>query len=85
MINQENNITVGHRAKERFRAAVNSFILDCRNRKKWDIGDVQHLRGLLNYYKMVEPEYFDNVISRMDKKYHVDTMKMFKYYLNGTL
>lgn len=84
-LNKDNDITVGWKKKEYFRAALTSFILDTKNHKPWDIGDVQHLRGLLSYYTMIEPEYFGNIIDKANKKWNVNVKDLFKVYLNGTL
>lgn len=85
MINCDNNITVGHKKKRYFKSALCSFILDTKNGKLWDIGDVQHLRGLLSYYTMVEKEYFESVIEQQNKKWNVDVKEMFRMYLNGSI
>lgn len=85
MINCDNNITVGHKKKRYFKSALCSFILDTKNGKFWDIGDVQHLRGLLSYYTMVEKEYFEGIIEQQNKKWNVDVKEMFRMYLNGSI
>lgn len=85
MINADNNITVGYKKKQQFRAALTSFILDTKNGRHWDMGDVQHLRGLMSYYTMVEPDYFGTIIDRQNKKWDVNVKQMFKQYLNGTM
>ena len=77
----EYRLTVGYRAKKYFKSALCSFILDTLHNKPWDLGDVQHLRGLLSYYHMIEPEYFDNIVATQNKKWNVDVEKMFKKYL----
>ena len=85
LLNKDNNITVSAKKKNYFKSALCSFILDTKNKKYWDIGDVQHLRGQLSYYDMVEPEYFKNVIRTYNKKWNVDVNEMFKGYLNGNI
>ena len=85
MINAENNITIGWKKKQYFKAALNSFILDTLNRKYWVLEDVMHLRGQLSYYRMVEKEYFKKIVSVQCEKYHVNIDEMFKNYLNGTI
>lgn len=82
MVNADNNITVGYRNKKYFKAALCSFVLDTKNGKRWDISDVNHLRGQLSYYTMVEPEYFNGVIKQQNKKWNVDIKKIFKDYYN---
>ena len=85
LLNKDNNITVSAKKKNYFKAALCSFILDTKNGKRWDIGDVQHLRGQLSYYTMVEKDYFENIIKQQNKKWGVDVRSMFKAYLNGSV
>lgn len=85
LLNKDNNITVSAKKKNYFKAALNSFVLDTKNKKYWDVGDVMHLRGQLSYYKMIEPEYFENVIRQYNKKWNVNVRQMFKMYFNGSI
>ena len=62
MLTGEHKITVGYRNKKYFKAMICNFILDTKNGKPWDIDDVQHLAGLLSYYRMIEKDYFNNII-----------------------
>lgn len=78
MLNKDNNITVGHKAKKLFRAMLNNYILDHKNNVTWDVSDVQSLAGLLSYYKMVEQDYFDNLINATNSKYQVDLYALIK-------
>lgn len=84
-LNKDNNITIGWKNKEYFRAALTSFVLDTKNSKFWKIEDVMHLRGQLSYYMMVEPEYFGNIVKKCNEKWKVKVEDMFKAYLNGTI
>ena len=83
--NADNNITVGYKNKKIFKAMVNNFIMDTKNGIKWSIGDVQHMNGLLSYYTMVEPDYFNDMITRYNTKYLVDFRQMVKKYLAGLM
>lgn len=82
MLNGQHNITVGYRNKKYFKAMICNFILDTKNGKPWDIDDVQHLNGLLSYYKMVEKDYFNGILKRANEKWNVDCEQMMKSYLN---
>lgn len=84
LLNKDNNITVSAKKKNYFKAALCSFILDTKNNKYWSLEDVQHLRGQLSYYTMVEPEYFNKIINVQNKKWNVNVKEMFKLYYNGT-
>ena len=71
--------------KQYFKAALCSFILDTKHGKQWEIEDVQHLRGLLSYYTMIEKEYFENIIKTQNEKWNVNVRDMFRMYLNGKM
>lgn len=85
MLNGDFNITVGYKAKKYFKAALCSFILDTKNGKPWELGDVQHLQGQMNWYTQVEPEYFASIIDRANEKWHVDVKAMMKAYISGLM
>lgn len=78
MLNKDNNITVGHKNKQRFRASISNYILDRKNGVKWEIHDVQVLSGMISYYTMIEPEYVNSVICFNNEKYHTDVMRSIK-------
>lgn len=85
MLNGDFNVTVGYKAKKYFKAALCSFILDTKNNHVWEIGDVQHLYGLLNWYRQIEPQYFDAIIEKANTKWNVNTREMMKAYLSGRI
>jgi retron-type reverse transcriptase len=78
MLNKDNEITIGHKNKKRFRAMVNNYILDRQNGKSWDLHDVQVLSGHISYYRMVESSYVDHVIDYNNQKYNTDLMAIIK-------
>lgn len=75
MLNKDNEITIGHKNKQRFRAMISNYILDRKNGVAWELRDVQVLRGLINYYRMVEESYVDEVIKFNNEKYKTDVMR----------
>lgn len=83
MLNKDNEITVGYQRKKQFKAMVNNFIVDRIKGVVWPIEDVNHFNGLYRYYHMVEPEYFDHMISEYNKKYKCDFKIMLKAALSG--
>lgn len=85
MLNGNYDITVGYRTKKYFKAALCSFILDTKNKKYWELGDVQHLQGQLNWYTQVEPEYFKMIVSKANQKWGVDVCTMMKAYISGKI
>jgi hypothetical protein len=72
MLNKDNNITVGHKRKKEFKAMLDNYIRDRKSGNDWDLHDIQTLGGLISYYKMVEKEYFDYLISQCGQKHGVD-------------
>ncbi len=57
--------------------------MDYKNGKIWDVDDIRHYEGLLSYYKMVEPDCFDQLVKHYEEKYHVSLKKIIKYSLNN--
>ena len=82
LLNKDNNITISAKKKGYFRAALCSFVLDTKNKKYWDVGDVLHLNGQISYYSMIEPEYVNEIIDRYNRKWNVNIRKMMAQYLN---
>ena len=78
MWNANNDITVGWRNFKDFKKMVSNYIVCKKEGKTWDLEDLQQFNGRLNYYRMVEKESVDTVISRYNEKYRVDMMAMLK-------
>ena len=78
MLNRDNQITIGHRNKKRFRSMVCSYLLDRQNGKPWPLRDVQTLSGLMSYYAMVEKPYVERVVQYNNQKYHTDLLAALK-------
>ena len=85
MLNGNFDVTVGWKTKKYMNAALCSFILDTKNKKFWDVGDVMHLQGKLNWYMQVEKEYFTAMIEKVNKKWGVDVRTMMKTYISGKM
>lgn len=85
MLNGNFDITVGYRAKKFMNAALCSFVLDTKNKKYWDVGDVMHLQGELNWYMQVEKDYFNAMIAKVNKKWNVNVRQMIKSYISGKM
>ena len=69
MVNKDNNITVGHKKKERFRATLTNF---CITQETWTHQETMEFLGLLQYYLSIEPEYFQNVLTKYNEKFNMD-------------
>lgn len=78
MLNKDNQITVGHKKKKYFKAALCSFIMDYKNNIQWDPGDVMELSGTISYYRSVEKDYFDHIIDHYNEKFGTDIMKILR-------
>lgn len=78
MLNKDNEITIGHKKKKQFQSMLHNYIFDKKNGKDWEKYDVQVLDGLCNYYKMVEREAIENIITHMSRKMNVDIFATIK-------
>lgn len=71
MLNKDNRITIGHKQNQRFRAAVFNLMQDYKNGITWSIEDRQTLAGQIAYYKSIDPEYTQAVITRYETKFNI--------------
>lgn len=78
MLNKDNQITVGRKAKKRFEDLLRRYALDKKAGTNWALADVQHLDGLRSYYKMVEGETIDRIVQFMSNKFQVDIRSAIK-------
>ena len=78
MLNKDNQITVGRKAKKRFEDLLRRYALDKKSGISWALADVQHLDGLRSYYKMVEGETIDRIVQFMSNKFQVDIKSAIK-------
>lgn len=76
MLNKENEITIGWRTKQKFRAMLASYIMDKSNSKAWDYSRVSRLNGYINYYRMIEGDRIDDVIKHVESKFNVSVLDM---------
>ena len=72
MLNKDNNITIGYKNKERFKAMVFTFL---NNVDSWSREETEKLVGLYNYYKHIEPSFIEGLTTKY-------TRKMNKYFPN---
>lgn len=83
MLNKDNKITIGSVKRRRFEAMVSSYVMDAKNGRPWDIGDVRHMEGLRNYYHMVEGDNIDRILDYLGRRFGVDVRSMIKADLSG--
>ncbi len=83
MTNKDNQITVGHEKKRIFKAMLTRYIMDKKNGVGWDVMEVQKLDGFRNYYRMIEADTIDKMVNHINKKFHVNVVKMMKQDLRA--
>ena len=72
MLNNKNQITIGHKRKKEFKAMLDNYVRDRGSENAWSRHDIQVLGGLISYYKMVEKDYICYLIRQCGTKYNVD-------------
>ena len=72
MLNQNNEITVGHRNKKNFRALVSRYVEDKKNGVQWSLDDVRHVDGLRSYYTMVEGDTIREMLRSLGEKFGIN-------------
>lgn len=83
MLNKDNEITVGYKKKKQFQAMLSAYIMDRKNGIAWDKSDIQTMDGYRNYYRMVEGENIDKMVSHIGEKFGVNVVQMIKEDLRG--
>jgi len=83
MLNKDNNITIGWKNVERFKAMCHSYITDRLNGRGWDRYDIQKFNGLISYYCSIERDYINHIINHYNQKYHVNLKMMIREDLSG--
>lgn len=64
MLNKDNQITIGWKKKEIFRAALFNFMRDFAQEQHWPKEHLYHLQGLISYYRMIEPDFVAKQIAK---------------------
>ena len=67
MLNRENNITLGHEKKRRFKAAIDQYLY---SPDSYSMQQTQQLAGLTAYYLNIEPNYIRYIIDKYNKKHN---------------
>ena len=78
MLNKDNEITIGHKKKKHFEAMINNYTRDKLNKIYWDKQDIMHMNGLMSYYKSIENDYVERILSEYSKKYNVNIRAIIK-------
>jgi RNA-directed DNA polymerase len=82
MYNKDQQITVGTKRKKELHSLVNSFIVDDINGEPWSSTEVSELIGKLGYLKNVEPDYYQTLVGKYERKYNIDLPARFRTALN---
>lgn len=69
MLNKDNEITIGHKRKEQFRAMIQNYMRDHQSETPWELHDVQVLAGHIAYYRSIEPAWVDSLLGRYGTKF----------------
>lgn len=84
MLNADNEITIGHKKKKQFQAMVTSYLKDRQNGKPWEKNDIQVLQGQYAYYKSVEGDTIDRILTFIGDKFSIDIIAAWKADLSVT-
>lgn len=75
MLNKDNNITIGYRKNKIFKATLDSYCKDRARGVHWCLEDLQKLRGNISWYKSVEPQTVEYILSRYGQRHKIDILK----------
>lgn len=78
MLNKDNEITVGHKAKKRLQSMLYNYVRDKRNNTPWDRNDIQVMNGLISYYKMVEEANINAILKHVNGKLNTNVMNLIR-------
>lgn len=73
-LNAENKTTVGYVNKKFMKATLTNYIMDRKkgDNRRWTLNEIQTMSGNLSYYRHIEKEYFDQVVTRLGEKFGID-------------
>ena len=83
MLNKDNTITVGAKNKRRFAAMISNYARDKKSGIQWPLEDIQAMQGLYSYYKMVEGETINSIVSREARRAGIDILREMKQDLRA--
>jgi len=81
MINKDQNVTVGWRKKERFRAMLWSMFMAYKENTPLDLDQVYHIIGLESYYKAIDKEHIRNIKEKYERKTDCEYKDVIKFHL----
>lgn len=78
MLNKDNKLTVGWKAKQYLKSACHNYLRDKKNGERWDPHEVCVLSGKISYYKMVEPDYVEGFLNWFNAKNNCNLIRMLR-------
>ena len=78
MLTADNKITIGRARKKRLETLLYDYACCVREGNRWSLEDVQVLAGQISYYRMVEHEAIDNIITHISNKQKVNILSEIK-------
>lgn len=78
MLNKDNQISIGFRRKQAFRSQLYAYLKDKQNGINWPLEDVQQMNGIMSYFRMVEKDYIDYVISHYGEKFKCNVLRVIR-------
>lgn len=83
MLNKDNEITIGHKKKDQFKALLHNYLMAKRNETPWSLEEVQVLNGTMSYFISINKEVIDNIVNTLNKKYETDVLELIKHDLSS--
>ena len=78
MLNKDNQITIGHKKRERFKSLLHNYLADRATGNRWSLDQLQYLTGLISYYRMVNREDTDKLLRIYSEEFHTDLERAIK-------
>lgn len=78
MLNQDNEITIGHKRKKQIKAMLSNFAMDYQNGQRWSADDIHQVLGNVAYMNSIEKEYGEQMIKNLDAKFKMNILQTMK-------
>lgn len=75
MLNKDNEITIGWKNKQVFKAMCNNFCADYKHEQMWSLNDLRSFGGLISYYRMIEKDSIDQIMTKHSEKWNTPPIK----------
>jgi hypothetical protein len=79
MLNKDNDITIGYRKKHTFKAILFNYFKDFASNTCWQIEHLDHLNGIIAYYRKIEPAKIASLIRKYEIKFGQNMKSMIKW------